>query len=161
MRSCSNSESCQVDSCSHVAEKASRKKLIARMNASRVETPVAVPPQWRKAQHQIETCYSSSERDVLLRTGAFVPKRYWAVQQIAAPPIIMQNAAGGFRQFTKSTITGSSAVFLLVSTIRIGFTSLGVLGACWGERMGTLLTSVDIAFSLFCSVLCIVHYLIA
>lgn len=79
------------------------------------------------------------------------------MQQMAVPASIMQNAAGGFRQFTKSTITGSSAVFLLVSTIRIGFTSLGVLGACWGDRMGTLLTSVDIAFSLFCAVLCSGH----
>jgi hypothetical protein len=36
---CSNSESCHVDSLSHDVENASRKKFIARIHASSVETP--------------------------------------------------------------------------------------------------------------------------
>ena len=72
----------------------------------------------------------------------------------AAPQTIEQKAAGGFRQFTRSTKAGSSSAFLDASTILIGFTSLGVVGTCWGDRLGALLTSVVVPFSLFCSVLC-------
>ena len=66
IRSCSNSESCQVDSLSQVVENASRKKLTARMHASRVEKPACT--QFEKVENSMTRKKNSSYETYCLGT---------------------------------------------------------------------------------------------